>query len=126
MKQKIFLGIFLVVMSLLAACGGSTGGTTTHYTVTMGGVSFNSSSITISKGSSVTFTTEQGGTAHNLVNGTSGQAHVEQGVPSFGSGGQAVAPGKSWTTDAWNTAGTFHVTCTLHPTTMTLTVVVTG
>lgn len=129
MKRKIVLGFVLVTLTLtlLAACGVSSGSSTpTVYTVTMGATTFNSSSISVPKGSTITFTTEQGGTAHNLVNGTSGQPHPETGSATFPTGGETVGPGQSWVSTAWNTAGTFHVTCTYHPTTMTLTVTVTG
>lgn len=120
----------MMLAALLVACGGSSSNTnassTSNYTVTMSGVIFNQNSITIPKGSTITFTTQQGGAAHNLVNGTNGQTHPESGAPDFGSGGHTVGAGQSWTTGQWNTAGTFHVTCTYHPTTMTLTVTVTG
>src|SRR5260370_16188008 len=124
-KITTFLVVVALVssLSILAACGGSSSTpTTSNSTVTMGATSFNSSSVTISKGSTITFTTDQGGTAHNLVNGTNGKAATENGASDFGTGGQPVPAGKSWTTGPWNTAGTFHVTCTYHPTTMTMTV----
>ncbi len=131
MKRNILLGAFLaaLTLALLAACGASSSATTTSnssYTVTMSAVSFNVTSITVPKGSTITFTTEQSGTAHNLVNGTSGQPRAESGTPAFVTGGQTVGPGQSWTTEPWTIAGTFHVTCTYHPTTMNLTVTVTG
>lgn len=129
MKRITFLAIVVLILTALVACGGSsnTGSSSgSNTTVTMSGVTFSTNSITIPKGSTITFTTDQGGAAHNLVNGSDGQAHPESGVPSFGSGGQTVGAGQSWTTGPWNTAGTFHVTCTYHPTTMTLTVTVSG
>lgn len=133
MKRKFVLGFFLaaLTLSLLAACGASqspstTSSTSTKYTVTMGATSFDATSITIPKGSTITFVTQQGGTAHNLVNGSDGQVHPESGAATFTTSGQVVSPGSSWTTTPWTTAGTFHVTCTYHPTTMTITIVVTG
>lgn len=131
MKRMTFLAIVVLILTLLVACGGSSNSnssasTSSNYTVTMSGVTFNTNAVTIPKGSTLTFTTDQGGAAHNLVNGMNGQAHPENGAPVFGSGGQTVGAGQSWTTGPWNTAGTFHVTCTYHPTTMTLTVTVTG
>lgn len=133
MKQKTFLAVVALALSVLlsllvlAACGGSSSTTSSsNYTVTMSGVTFSSNTISIPKGSTITFTTEQGGAAHNLVVGSSGKAVPESGAADFGTGGQTVGPGKSWTSPPWNTAGTFHVTCTYHPTTMTLEVTVTG
>ncbi len=127
MKRQIISAVLLVtLLAFIAACGVSQSATPTTTTVTMGATSFDTSSVTISKGSAITFTTSQGGTAHNLINGSSGHLQAEQGVPDFGAGGQTVGAGQSWTTGPWNIAGTFHVTCTYHPTTMTLTVIVTG
>jgi plastocyanin len=129
MKRITLLAVFAMMLAALVACGGSSSANTStasNYTVTMSGVTFSVNSITIPKGSTITFTTDQGGSAHNLVNGSNGQAHPESGAPDFGSGGHTVGAGQSWTTSPWNTAGTFHVTCTYHPTTMTLTVTVTG
>ena len=128
MKKITFFPVLLLVLTfaLLAGCGGpSSGGSGgSSNTVTMSGVQFDSSSITISKGSTITFTTATGGAAHNLVIGMNGQPQTEQGAPAFPSGGMTVAAGSSWTTPPWNTAGTYHVTCTFHPTTMTMTVTV--
>jgi plastocyanin len=127
MKKIIFLVVMLLTLLGIGACGGSPKTTTAqNYIVHMVGVSFDVSSISISKGSTLTFESAQGSAPHNLVNGMDGLSHSESGVPDFGSGGQTVSPGSSWTTSPWNTAGTFHVTCTYHPTTMTLTVVVTS
>src|SRR5437660_7450807 len=113
MKKITFLVVLALLLSLstLVACGGGSGGGSTNGTVTMGGTSFDQPSVTITKGSTITFTTDQGGTAHNLVNGTNGKSSPESGAADFGSG-QLVGTGKSWTSPPWNTAGTFHVTCT--------------
>jgi plastocyanin len=135
MKKIALIAALLLLVATLVACGGTTNTSTTPTTaatsnstptVSMSGVAFDVPSITIPKGSTITFVTAQGGSPHNLVNGTSGLAHPEQGVPDFGTGGQTVGSGASWTSPPWTTAGTFHVTCTYHPTTMTLTVTVTG
>lgn len=130
-KILILLVVSVLALAALAACGGSSDTSSStgskNYTVTMSGVTFDTNSITIAKGSTITFTTDaSANSAHNIVNGTNGKASPESGTPDFGSGGQTLGPGKSWTSPPWNTAGTFHVTCTYHPTTMTLTVVVTG
>jgi len=126
MKKTITLlvAIFATIL-VLAGCGGtSSPAAAQDTTVHMSGTSFAVSSVSISKGSTITFTTDAGGTPHNLVNGSSGHAAPETGVPDFGTGGKVVATGASWQTGAWTTAGTFHVTCTYHPTTMTITVTV--
>lgn len=131
-KITVLVILALALLSSLYACGGTasppTDASTTQQpsTVTMGATTFDNNTITIPKGGTITFITNQGGTAHNLINGSDGKAHPEAGTPDFGSGGQTLPPGKSWTSGPWNTAGTYHVTCTYHPTTMTMTVTVTG
>ena len=132
MKKLTFFTVLLLALtfSLLAGCGGPSPSSNppgaSANTVTMSGVQFDSTSITVTKGSTITFTTATGGAAHNLVVGMNGQPGTEQGSPTFPSGGMTVAAGASWTTPPWNTAGTYHVTCTFHPTSMTMTVTVTG
>ena len=125
MKKLLFLAFLALAFSILAACGGPSNATTSSPTVIMSGATFTTSSVTISKGSTITFTS-QGGTTHILVNGMNGRPQPESGAPDFGTSGETVAADQSWTTGPWNTAGTFHVTCTIHPSTMTMTVIVTG
>ena len=132
MKRVALLLLFAVAISVLTACGDSTttGNTNNNgsNTITMGASNFSPTSITISKGSTITFNNSQdSGTIHILVVGSNGTAESEAGAPDFGgTNGTTVEAGKSFTTGAWNTAGTFHVTCTVHPTTMNLTITVTG
>lgn len=128
MKKITFLVVLALLLSLstLVACGGGSGGGSTNATVTMGGTSFDQTSVTIAKGGTITFTNDQGSPTHNLVNGSDGKASPESGAADFGSGQLVSGSGKSWTSPPWNTAGTFHVTCTFHPNTMTMTVTVTG
>jgi plastocyanin len=130
MKKIALLAAFALLLSMLAACGGSSktpaNGGTSQYTVTMGGAAFDNTSITIPKGSAITFMTDSNGSAHNLVIGMNGQPSAEDGTPDFGgTAGETIGPGKTWTTGPWNTAGTFHVTCTYHPS-MNLVVTVTS
>ena len=114
----------------LAACGGSTtsnSGSNAN-TITLGASTFSSTSISITKGSTITFTDDQSnGAEHILVNGTNGTFQSETGAADLGgSSGHTLQPGDSFTTAAWNTPGTYHITCTIHPTTMNLTITVTG
>lgn len=123
-------GLALLV-SLLAACGTNAtanNATTNNSTVTMGATTFGANSVTVPKGGTITFTDDAAtGTMHILVIGKNGVADTESGAPDFdGTSGHTFQPGQSWTTPPWNTSGTYFVTCTIHPTTMTLTVTVTG
>jgi hypothetical protein len=56
------------------------------------------------------------GALHILAIGQRGASRSEAGAPSFGgSSGHRSERGEVWTTPAWTAAGTFHVTCTVHP-----------
>ena len=92
-------------------------------TVTLGPTTFNgSTSVTITAGQSVTFNNSQGGT-HNLVTGTGGKFSQEAGAPGqLGATGLPLTSGDV-TPVTFPTAGTYHITCTFHPS-MQLTVTV--
>jgi plastocyanin len=96
--------------------------------VTMGPNNFSSGdSITVKTGDTITFTDDANtGSVHILVIGTNGSAEKEAGAPDFGADGIHFNAGDSKPSPVWNTPGTYHVTCTLHPTTMNLTVTVTA
>jgi plastocyanin len=88
---------------------------------------FCAGAVSLTKGSTLTFMNDPAsGTPHYLVIGRNGTAESEQGAPDFGASPRIISPGQSFTTGAWNTAGVFHVTCQIHPTTMNLTITVTG
>ncbi|HLW03592.1 MAG TPA: plastocyanin/azurin family copper-binding protein [Ktedonobacterales bacterium] len=84
--------------------------------------------MTIKQGQTITFVDDKAtGSEHILVIGKEGIAQTEAGAPNFkGSTGTTFQPGQSWTSPPWTTPGTYHVTCTIHPTTMNLTVTVTA
>ncbi len=139
MRKLVLVATFGILFALLlAACGGSSsgGGSTSGggssncsaSNFTMGATTFCSNAITIKQGETITFVDDANtGTMHILVIGTDGQSKPEQGAPDFGgSAGHSFQPGDKWTTPAWNTPGTYHVTCTVHPTTMNLIVTVTS
>lgn len=130
-KGAIFILSALVILSvLLAACGNSSNAAsqeTQPNTVRTVGSTFAVSSITIKKGSTITFVDDASNPAlHILVVGQNGQNQTEPGTPDFGGlAGETIRGGDSWTTAPWNIAGTYHVTCTVHLK-MNLTVIVTN
>lgn len=131
MKRIVLLFALALLVLSLGACksGSSTGNNgAQNPTVTMDATTFQNATITISKGETITFTDDATtGTPHILVIGKDGAPDDEDGAPDFGgTTGKSFQPGDSWTSPPWNTAGTYHVTCTIHPTTMTLTVIVNG
>lgn len=128
--KKFALFITLaVILTFVIACGGTSSNVVSNNpnTVRLEGQSFATSSITISKGSTIAFLDDpNNGALHILVIGQDGQQVSEQGAPDFGgAGGQRVDIGNIWTSPPWNTAGTYHVACTVHPA-MNLTVTVKG
>jgi plastocyanin len=80
--------------------------------------------VTIPAGSRLTFVNNSH-FLHLLAPGKGAMMSRQKGIPAFdGSYGTHVSEaGDRYVTAAWNTPGTYHLTCTLHPE-MTLTVVV--
>lgn len=129
MKKLAMIITAAAIITILVACGSvSNPNITNPNTVKTEGGVFSISSITIKKGSTITFLDDpNNGALHILVIGRDAQPETENGAPDFGGGaaGIRIDVGDSWTTPPWNTAGTYHVACTVHPT-MNLTVIVTG
>ena len=128
MKRPIVLGVLCLILTLLVGCRVQSSPTgSSGNTVTMGPNNFEQTDIAIQQGQTITFVDDKTtGSLHILVIGKQGQAQSEPGAPDFkGSTGISVEPGQSWTSLPWNTPGTYHVTCTVHPTTMNMTVTVT-
>jgi len=127
----------LVVLSLLAAfltaCGGSTGSSSSSSsgssssgmpTVHMNGNNFAQSSITISKGQSLMLV-DDASAVHIIANGSwsngSAQPKQESGAPVVNN--LQFNGNDSHTIGPFNTAGTYHLYCSVHPG-MNLTVIV--
>src|SRR5579872_2484993 len=129
MKKFALFITFAMVLTLVIACSGTPNNVTGNNpnTVKLVAGTFATSSISISKGSTITFLDDpNNGALHILVIGQNGQQESEQGAPDFGGlSGERIDVGNTWTTPPWNTAGTFHVACTVHPL-MNLTVTVKG
>lgn len=138
-KFVAILVMFGLLAVLVAACGSggsnassnsntsssSGSGSSNSNTVHMGNTNFDQSSITISKGSSLTLIDDSAVT-HIISNGSwvngSAQPGTESGAPkvdnlTFNSAGQ------SQTVGPFNTAGTYHLYCSVHVN-MNLTIIV--
>ena len=128
-KKFVLFIPLAVILTFVIACGGTSSsvGSNNPNTVKLEGQTFATSSITISKGSTISFLDDpNNGALHILVIGQNGQSESEQGAPDFGGlSGQRIDVGNTWTTPPWNTVGTYHVACTVHPA-MNLTVTVKG
>ncbi|HLI69404.1 MAG TPA: hypothetical protein VKV19_06555 [Ktedonobacteraceae bacterium] len=129
MYKKLLAGVMLlaILTTILAACsihdtGG--GGTAAGPTVHMGNANFTQSSITIKKGQSITLIDDVS-TEHIITNGewktsSSPSLFKENGAPVYN---QTFNGNDSGTLGPFNTSGTFHYLCTIHPD-MNLTVTV--
>jgi plastocyanin len=116
--RKLVTLFALGLVLLLTGCGTSGGGGSGGTTVSMGGTSFVAGiNLSITAGQAVTFDdpTSSGGT-HLLVTGTNGTFSAEVGAPSeFASAdGISFHPGDSKAI-TFATAGTYHITCRIHP-----------
>ena len=109
--------VFFLVTVFVAACngtdgGGSRGGNDVH----MGEINFAQSSITISKGSSINLISDTG-VAHIISNGMwvndMPEPIKEPGAPVVNNLMFSDA-GKSQPVGPFNTAGTFHLYCSVH------------
>jgi plastocyanin len=117
MKKARAAGVLLVVVSVLVvACGGSAGGGSS-IDVHMGQTNFTQASTTISKGSSINLINDTA-TTHILANGrwekNTPQPGAEPGAPTVNNL-QFTTASQSQTIGPFNTAGTFHLYCTVHP-----------
>ncbi len=134
MKKITIASIFTVMLLAFAACGGSAASsgsgssTASSNTITMGATDFvGSTSVTIKAGQSVNFVdpSSTGGT-HILATGTNGNYASETGAPATlnVASGLTFNPGDTKAI-VFSTAGTYHITCIIHPT-MNVTVTVTN
>ena len=127
MKRLILILTTLSILSVLVvACGGTSGNQTSgNYTVHMKEMDFAQTSITIPKGSTFQLV-DDSSAPHILANGSwmngSPQIMHEQGMPAMMANLQVMGNG-SQTVGPFNTPGTYHFYCTVHPG-MNLTVVV--
>jgi plastocyanin len=124
MKQHIGAALiaFAALALVLTGCGGGGGGASNE--LDLGSVNFVQTSITLSAGQQLHIVDPQdtGGT-HNLCIGQNGTCDANPAGPSELHGpGMMISPGA--TKDVtFATAGTYHITCTIHPS-MNLTVTV--
>jgi plastocyanin len=131
MKKLLLAFAFLCMISVLVvACGGTTTGTGSgsssgNATVHMGQTNFDQSSVTISKGGTVTLVSDTS-SVHIISNGqwVNGVARPgkESGAPTVNNV-QFTSSGESKVIGPFNTAGTFHLYCSVHPG-MQLTIIV--
>lgn len=131
MFKRLLAGLLLglTLFAALTACGGPASsnagnGPTASNEVHMEGDNFKQASVTLQKGQSLVLVNDSG-VPHYIANGTwkggSPAAQKEAGAPTVdnvqisGNATQSIGP--------FNTAGTFHLYCTIHSG-MNLTVVV--
>ena len=118
------LGVLAMLILVLAACssatessdaggGGDDGGGDTGETVSMANTTFAPSTLTIAAGTTVTFTDTSG---HTVTEGTDGTAVDDPIVDEEGGSDISVT---------FDEAGTYNITCKIHPS-MNMTITVEG
>jgi plastocyanin len=113
--MRRFFALALLVV-LVAGCGGSQQRSAPPGAIVMSSNAFEPAARAIKQGERITFFNQTRGALHILVNGDRGATGSEQGAASMGgASGHRSERGEVWTTPAWTTPGTFHVTCTIHP-----------
>jgi plastocyanin len=122
-RATAVMGLLTILISLVAACGGSATASGPNQ-VHMNDLNFEQSSITIKKGERITLVNDVAA-VHIIENGTwdnngNAQSDKESGAPAVdaqlnGYANQQFGP--------FNTPGTFHLYCTIHPG-MKLTIIV--
>ena len=117
--RKFALVFILAGAMLLAACGGAASSTASTPTITMGASDFSPAkpSVTIKAGQSVVFNNPTAsGATHILVTGSNGIYAANASAPSVfnTSTGMTFAAGDKQTI-TFPTAGTYTITCTVHP-----------
>jgi len=122
-KTLIGLIVCMLLTMLCAACAVENAGATTGPTVHMGATDFLQHSVTIHKGDKLTLI-DDASSEHIITNGNwiNGAAHPakESGAPTAN---QQSNGNDSATIGPFNTAGIFHLYCTIHQN-MNLTVTV--
>lgn len=113
-----FLALLALLSILVIACGGgSSGGGGNGNTVGLAATNFAQNSITIKKGDSITLT-NQTGTVHIIANGSwngnTPDPKQEAGAP-VANNIQFSSANQTQTLGPFNTAGTFHYYCSVHP-----------
>ncbi len=85
---------------------------------------FSAETVTVPRGGMLTFFNSSGW-LHVIGPGDKGLLRTENGAPQLGGRGVFLSEtGDSFVSGPWNTPGTYHVTCQLHPE-MNITVIVT-
>jgi plastocyanin len=129
MKKAVVLvaPLLLILAMAFTACGKTPGSGGDEYTtpdVTMGQTDFTHHALTVTAGTTVNFITESSGSTHILCIGDNGACQSGAQGPSelTAQNGLEVDVGQTKPVK-FDTAGTYKITCTIHPTmNMTITV----
>lgn len=120
MRTFTLLVVFLLLATVLAigGCGESSSGGGSYSTpdVTMGQDNFDHSSLVVSSGTTVKFSSPTSAAPHILCVGENGQCAANGSGPTELTGGKSVHvdPGETKSV-TFETPGTYKIACTLHP-----------
>jgi plastocyanin len=122
-KRILWLIVPCCLLLIMAACGSKVTSDDPNAIYTSSS-DFSKSQITIKQGQTLTFVDND--TLHYLVIGTNALYQKESGAPDLGGpDGHTISAGQVWVTPPWTTPGSYHITCTIHPS-MNLTITVTA
>jgi plastocyanin len=121
----IFAGLALIATGIVAPSAVARPPAAPAGTIGMRHEAFATETVTIPRGGTVTFYNSSGW-LHVIGTGDKGRFKPESGTPYLGDlGAFNSETGDIFVSGPWNTPGTYHITCQLHPE-MNLTVIVTG
>jgi plastocyanin len=105
----------LIATALLVAGPRETPAAARAGVITMGHEEFNRSGVTIRAGQRLTFSNTSHW-LHVIVPGKEARLDTQPGLPSIGTRNAHLSErGDRWITAPWNAAGTYYLTCQLHP-----------
>lgn len=113
---KRLLPMLLLAVTLCACGAQSDPAPASPDAVGMDEHAFTTASRTIERGTRMEFVNNGSRALHVLVLGEDARPRAQAGAPSFGGhSGHRSEVADDWKTPAWDTPGTYSVTCTLHP-----------
>jgi plastocyanin len=111
----VLVGMGLIVGALIVHSPSGAPAASRNGVITMGHEEFGRSSITIRAGQRLRFSNTSHW-LHVIVPGKGARQETQKGLPRLGARDAHLSErGDHWTTAAWNTPGTYSLTCQLHP-----------
>lgn len=122
---RIWYGIGLLALGVFAPSAVAAPAPAPAGAIGMEHEKFAVDTVTVHRGGTVTFVNDSG-FLHVIGPGDDGRLGSQSGTPNLGQRGAFVSEsGDRFVSGPWDTPGTYHITCSLHPE-MNITIIVTG